>query len=282
LAVIVLALMAGGSIKLMTQTIEAVLAPLGIRGPAIEVTLELVVPHLQQFGGAAKGTAAFPDEPASPQSARAFVERTRWARSAAYVLNGSRRVSAELDQAGAPPRPPLPPSTPGTAGAPGPSGEPGPAESLVARTRQERVGAFGQGAQQRIARTTLSPDQLFPAPTQPLDRALEKERRYFAQHLNAERSRLEAARRVDQVAARLGTTTLGWHAVNDSRTTSECRAANGHNFDVVRPPAFGYPGTLHGGTCRCKPGPPFPGQSSVDEFVQTVARGRGEPIRLHT
>jgi uncharacterized protein with gpF-like domain len=100
-----------------------------------------------------------------------------------------------------------------------------------------------------------------------LDRALVRERRYFAQHLNAERARMDSARRVDAMAARLGTTRLGWRAQMDARTTAACRLANGHNFDVAKPPLIGYPGTLHGGTCRCVPAPPFAGEPLIDELI---------------
>jgi len=83
------------------------------------------------------------------------------------------------------------------------------------------------------------------------------ERRYLAQHLDAGRARREAAGKVDEAAARFGPV-LGWHAVMDGATTPECRAAHSKNFAAARPPAIGYPSTLHGGACRCRPGPPWP------------------------
>jgi hypothetical protein len=268
LAVIVLALMSGATIEATTKTIGAVVAPLSISNEAVAAMLRMVVPHLPPLPTGPITTSTPVADLFPPLSAKGYTSRTRWARSAAYVFNGAKRVQGELDQAaGAPPRPPLPPTTGGTADLPGPAGEPGPAESLIARTRQERVRAFGESARARVAQPVLSPAEQFPVPTEPLDRALVRERRYFAQHLNAERARMDSARRVDALAGRLGTTRLGWRAVMDERTTEACRAANGRNFDVAKPPPIGYPGTLHGGTCRCVPAPPFPGQPLIDELI---------------
>lgn len=96
-----------------------------------------------------------------------------------------------------------------------------------------------------------------------------RERQHLSSHLAAGRARASAAQRVD-VATRSFGTTLGWYAVRDHITTPECRAAHGANFQVAVPPAIGYPGTPHGGTCRCLPGPPFENGRSVDEVVRTV------------
>jgi hypothetical protein len=82
------------------------------------------------------------------------------------------------------------------------------------------------------------------------------ERRYLAQHLNAERIRKEAAAQVDEARGKYGDI-LGWKAQMDERTTPECASANGTNFHALVPPAIGYPGTLHGGTCRCRAVAPF-------------------------
>lgn len=83
------------------------------------------------------------------------------------------------------------------------------------------------------------------------------ERRYLRQHLNAERARREAAAKVDKAAEQWGPV-LGWRSVRDERVTPECRAADGRNFSATRPPLIGYPGTLHGGTCRCFATAPWP------------------------
>lgn len=82
------------------------------------------------------------------------------------------------------------------------------------------------------------------------------EARLLRAHLRAEEKRQQAARRVDAAAAKWGDL-LGWYARKDDRTTPECAHAHGRNFLASRPPAIGYPGMLHGGNCRCKPGPPW-------------------------
>lgn len=84
----------------------------------------------------------------------------------------------------------------------------------------------------------------------------DRERQFLAQHLAAERTRQAAAQHVDRLADRFGPV-LGWKARLDERTTPECRAAHGKNFRADRPPAIGWPGTLHGGTCRCVATGPF-------------------------
>jgi hypothetical protein len=95
---------------------------------------------------------------------------------------------------------------------------------------------------------------------------VEAERRYLGQHLDAERSRVEASQRVDRASAEHGPV-LGWKARMDDITTAACRAANGADFQADHPPRLprtedghelvGFPGTLHGGSCRCIPGPPW-------------------------
>lgn len=124
-----------------------------------------------------------------------------------------------------------------------------PASALgaIARTAPARHAAHVLNAVKRLSRDPQS---------------INAERRYLAQHLDAERIRKLSAQRVDAMAARVGPI-LGWHAVMDKRTTPECRAAHGRNFSALVPPAIGYPGTLHGGTCRCRPGRPFDSASML-------------------
>jgi len=103
--------------------------------------------------------------------------------------------------------------------------------------------------------------------------SVDAERRYLEAHLNAERTRRESAQAVDQAAKRFGTPTragpvLGWYARQDNRTTPECAAAHRRNFLAARPPLIGYPGTLHGGACRCVSGPPIPGAKFVDDPIE--------------
>lgn len=84
------------------------------------------------------------------------------------------------------------------------------------------------------------------------DEALRREQRYFNQHIDAVANRRRAASQVDKAQARYGDE-LGWYAKMDSRTSEECREANGRNFNAsVRPP-IGYPGAVHP-HCRCRAG----------------------------
>lgn len=84
---------------------------------------------------------------------------------------------------------------------------------------------------------------------------LRKERVYFQQHIDAASKRRDAASAVDAAVAKHGLE-LGWYSKLDSRTTAECRAAHGKNFNALIRPPIGYPGSVHR-FCRCKPGPKF-------------------------
>lgn len=98
--------------------------------------------------------------------------------------------------------------------------------------------------------------------------AVTAERRYWALHERARRSRQDAANEVAQASAKYGYTgnvpLLGWYTHKDDRVTPECAAAEGANFRADVMPMIGWPGTLHGGTCRCRPGPPHLTDDTVD------------------
>lgn len=100
-------------------------------------------------------------------------------------------------------------------------------------------------------------------------KALEAEQRYFNQHLDAVRKRRGAANAVDKARARYGDE-LGWYAVMDSRTSPECRAANGKNFSATRVPFIGFPGAVHP-SCRCKPGRKHATSATVYSIKMKVA-----------
>lgn len=127
----------------------------------------------------------------------------------------------------------------------------GQAVRQVARTSRARRAAYLLKASRRL---DVPEDRLIATRL--------AERRYLGQHLDAERRRVDAADRVDVAAGRWGPV-LGWRAVNDARTTEGCRGAHGKNFRVDEPPRVEgqpvFPGQLHGGACRCEPGPPWPG-----------------------
>lgn len=111
-----------------------------------------------------------------------------------------------------------------------------------------------------------------------VSKALATERRYLRQHLDATRKRIDAAAKVDQVwqqeTAKSGMLNkpglLGWLAVMDDRTSAECRAAHRRNFDPLRPPPIGLPGTVHP-DCRCKAGPAWNTDRMVDSIPLEVA-----------
>lgn len=98
---------------------------------------------------------------------------------------------------------------------------------------------------------------------------LQQEQTFYNQHLEAARVRRKAAKSVDSAAARYGVT-LGWHATLDARTSPECRAAHGKNFDALKRPEIGYPGSVHA-SCRCKPGRPFNTKNTVYKMKVKVA-----------
>lgn len=90
------------------------------------------------------------------------------------------------------------------------------------------------------------------------------ERPYWKAHERARRARMLASAAVARAAAEHGVL-LGWHIVLDGHATPECKAADGTNFSALHPPLLGWPGTLHGGTCRCRAGAPFPYAQSTDD-----------------
>lgn len=94
------------------------------------------------------------------------------------------------------------------------------------------------------------------------------EERHRQAHERAERLRSEAGYRiVDEIADRgtdrNGEILLGWYAILDSRTSVDCRWADGRNFNALVPPIIGYPGTAHL-ECRCRPGRPHETRKRVE------------------
>lgn len=99
-----------------------------------------------------------------------------------------------------------------------------------------------------------------------LPEALRAERRWARLHVQMQMRRRKVAQQVDDTHAAVGGQLLGWVAMDDSRTSPDCRAAGGHNFDPTRPPVIGYPGSVHP-QCRCFAGPPYPGAKTVDQAL---------------
>lgn len=98
-----------------------------------------------------------------------------------------------------------------------------------------------------------------------LNSAIERERRYWEQHLLAQARRTAAASAVANEAQRQGGGLVGWHAVMDERTSRECRQAHGRNFDPNRIPPIGFPGSVHP-HCRCSVGQPFATSRRVESI----------------
>lgn len=130
----------------------------------------------------------------------------------------------------------------------GPLGMAGIAEAAQRRQELIRRGLYGLNSARRVARSI--------AKGKSLRESFAAERGNLAAHREARRKRLAIAKSVDAASERFGTL-LGWSAVIDNRTTSDCREANGKNFRADQRPARGFPGGVHP-HCRCVPRAPFP------------------------
>lgn len=137
-----------------------------------------------------------------------------------------------------------------------PAGE-GSARALAKKANLRYRAAFIINALRRIA---AAPDWKI---------ALKRELGFWKAHTKASARRMTVARRID-ASRKLYGDMLGWYATMDSRTSNECRAADHRNFEAIKPPVIGYPGSVHP-HCRCMPGPPFPGAKMVDDSL-TVRR----------
>lgn len=144
---------------------------------------------------------------------------------------------------------------------PAPAGFYGPATATVARLNLMRRVQFVIAAARRIT-TDLAQAQAHGEPLgDALTRGIAREARYYGQHLAANWARENAAAAVDNAASEHGLL-LGWYAHIDAKTSLECWLANGRNFRADQMPPIGYPGAVHP-SCRCEPGPPFPGAALV-------------------
>lgn len=124
------------------------------------------------------------------------------------------------------------------------------AESNVRLGNIARRALFALNAAQRVAKAVIG--------GKGVKEAVGSERAFFEVHKQASKNHLESARRVDAI----GGPVASWRAVLDEKTTPECRAAHGKNFEVENPPKIGYPGTTHP-HCRCTAGPPIDGARTL-------------------
>jgi hypothetical protein len=99
---------------------------------------------------------------------------------------------------------------------------------------------------------------------------LARERRYYGLHLAAMRNRATAAGKTDMAAMEHGRI-LGWNTVRDKRTSPECAAADRHNYYADQMPDIGWPSGVHN-SCRCFPGPAWPGAPLLPSRGRAFAR----------
>lgn len=125
----------------------------------------------------------------------------------------------------------------------------GPAERLQRVEERKRKVLYYLNAARRVA--------VDYAGGKALSEAYTSERQYRQAHLEARNKRLTAARAVDAMSDLNGSALLGWEAVLDGATTSDCRKAHGKNFRINEKPSLGYPGTVHK-NCRCSVRRPWP------------------------
>lgn len=138
----------------------------------------------------------------------------------------------------------------------------GPAMTAVKAAEASYRAAYLVAAARRVQASVRSGSSLRAA--------LAAEKPYLDAHLAAQANRKRAALAVDKAAARHGLI-LGWKARMDSRTSAECAAADGRNFDVRRPPGIGWPGSVHP-HCRCRPVAAFAGAPMVGEVIRSERR----------
>lgn len=154
----------------------------------------------------------------------------------------------------------MPPETTGVAGS---------ATLNASRTNLIRRAQFALNASKRLTRDVFDARARGEGIRTALAAGMARERRYFGQHRDAIWQRSMAAMNVDMAARDYGDL-LGWRTVLDSRTSADCRAANGKNFYASSPPLIGYPGSVHP-HCRCYAGPPRIG-------ARMLPSARPEPV----
>jgi SPP1 gp7 family putative phage head morphogenesis protein len=134
----------------------------------------------------------------------------------------------------------------------------GPAGARVSRMNMARRAQFAIAAAHRVMSAMLAA-RAHGEPVIAAGRGqVERERRYYQQHLEAMWNRAQAAMAVDMQAAEHGNL-LGWLARRDNRVTPECKWASGKNFYADDPPYIGLPGVGPHVGCRCKAVAPWPG-----------------------
>ncbi len=147
---------------------------------------------------------------------------------------------------------------------PGQEGFHGAAGRNVARVNLMRRAQFTVSAAKRLSQDISRGISTLQPVATALNAGLQRERRFYGQHLLAIWNRQKAGSQADSAAMTHGDL-LGWHTVIDGRTSAECRQADGRNFYVGEMPKIGYPGMVHP-HCRCWPGKPFRDGDLLDAY----------------
>jgi hypothetical protein len=166
--------------------------------------------------------------------------------------------------AGVPPRAVLAALDIAISNPPGVTGFYGPATMTTERLNLQRRASFVLTAARRIGADLAAARSRNTSQLSALASAIHRERRFYAQHLVATWQRSQAGAQVDNEAMTRGLL-LGWHTVHDTRTSAECRQADGRNFYADHMPLIGYPGAVHP-HCRCRAGALFPGARLLPSY----------------
>lgn len=146
----------------------------------------------------------------------------------------------------------------------------GPASEQTSRMNTARRAQYVLAAARRVmgaVRDARAKGGLAAAATRA---QLTREQRFYAQHQQAMWNRAAAAGKTDMAALEHGRL-LGWNTILDSRTSPECRAADGRNYYATAMPDIGFPGSVHP-ACRCYPSAPHPGGRLLPSRRRLFAR----------
>jgi len=134
----------------------------------------------------------------------------------------------------------------------------GTAAAQVAQMEPEMRARYLIAAARRITKDlrTIVPTGPGEKPRTAAERlvdAIRRERRYWRQHVDAQRNRRQAAHAVDQ--ATQASPHWQWVTAGDSRVEADCRRFAGRTFTIATPPMLHghpvWPGAVHP-HCRCR------------------------------
>jgi hypothetical protein len=146
----------------------------------------------------------------------------------------------------------------------------GPASEQTARMNAARRAQYVLAATRRVATAAREARAKGQPMTEAIQAQVAREQRWYSAHQAAMWNRARAAGQTDIAAAEHGDL-LGWNTVLDSRTSAECRAADGWNYYASAMPDIGFPGATHE-HCRCFPSAPHPGSRLLPSRAATYAR----------